>query len=122
MPQVYQSSSGDGEPGQTRFLAVTGPGTMFEGTEGQSFTSVRDGTSMTGVVVEAAPDQSVPWTKPDDLDIANDEALQMLLSSAENGLQVLFVDGSVKPVRPAIGLESLRNLFTIADGNVVEIE
>ena len=74
------------------------------------------------IVVEAAPDQSVPWTKPEDLDISSDEALQALLTAGENGFLALFGDGRVQMLNPGIGMETLRNLFTIADGKVVEID
>jgi hypothetical protein len=124
MPEIYASSSGDeaDEPGHTRILGVSGPGTLLEGTAGKGFAAITDGMSNTVVVVEAAADHSVPWTKPEDLDIADEEALQNLLSAGENGFLALFADGRVATLNPGIGMETLRNLFTIADGNPVEID
>jgi hypothetical protein len=124
IPQVYASASpaGSSEPGHTRILGVSGAGTLLEGTEGKSIATITDGSSNTVIVVEAAPDQSVPWTKPEDLDISNEEALQTLLSAAEHGFLALFGDGSVRTLSPSIGMETLRNLFTIADGNPVQID
>jgi hypothetical protein len=123
MPDVFAASEDDGsEPGHTRYLAVSGEGTAFDGTQGKKLSAFTDGTSNSIIVVEAAADQAVPWTKPDDLDIADEEALQKLLTARGENFLAAFADGRVSSVTATIDPETLRNAFTIADGNPVNLD
>ena len=61
-------SDAPGAAGMTRYQGIAGPGALFEGPQGPPVREITDGTSNTLLVVEAA--NPVPWTKPDDVDIA----------------------------------------------------
>ncbi|HUG90982.1 MAG TPA: DUF1559 domain-containing protein, partial [Planctomycetaceae bacterium] len=90
--------------------------------EGKRMADFRDGTSMSIIVVEASSDQAVPWTKPEDLEISAEEALDALLSAHEGGFLALFADGSARLIPDSVDLDTLKNLFTIADGNPVDLD
>lgn len=68
MPKLYNSPVAELGQGKTVYLAVTGPGTMFQGGEtGESFAGFNNNeASETMVLVEASIDQAVEWTKPSD--------------------------------------------------------
>ena len=57
------------EPGKTTYLVPTADGTAFGGKEGLTIANITDGTSNTIMIVEAAPEKAVIWTKPDDLKV-----------------------------------------------------
>ena len=72
MPMVYADPNAPAEEvarGLTTVQVLTGPGTPFpKPAEGLRLTEISDGTSRTLAIVEATPDNAVPWTKPDDLE------------------------------------------------------
>ena len=96
---------------------------MFTGEpSGVTLLSIRDGTSKTLLVVEAA--RPVPWSKPEDLSLtANAPALGMG-SKHPGGFNVALADGAVRFVRPsgdnAISPQHLRALVTRDGGEEVE--
>ena len=106
--------------GKTRFVVPRGKGTMFDGngkTEGTTplgttFRQIRDGESNTLMVVEAAPDAAVIWTKPDDLVIDFKNPLKNLQGNQNNVFHVLFADGSVRAISETINADTLKALFT----------
>ncbi len=66
MPKVFAPVRGsDKEPHATPWVVFTGPGTLFEEGRACRVSDIRDGTSNTLLIVEAA--RPVPWTKPEDL-------------------------------------------------------
>lgn len=66
MPEIYQSPGHERTDGKTLFLAVTGPGTAFQGGQGATARSITDGMANTIMLVEVDEDHAVEWTKPDD--------------------------------------------------------
>jgi hypothetical protein len=52
----------------TNYMLITGPGTVFDGTEATRFHEIRDGLSNTLLVVEVR-DTGVRWAEPVDLDV-----------------------------------------------------
>ena len=79
MPDVYKSpnSSLAGE-GKTNYLTVRGEKTIFSGGKGARIADIADGTSNTIMVVEAADEKAVPWTKPDDFEYDENNPLKGL--------------------------------------------
>jgi prepilin-type processing-associated H-X9-DG protein len=110
MPKVFEDPSEvPGGVGMTHYESIVGPGTMFEGVDGVKIQDITDGTSNTLLVVEART--PVPWTKPDDVDIAN--VATSLGSKHPGGANALFVDGSVRFLRNnATSPQFLRQLST----------
>jgi prepilin-type processing-associated H-X9-DG protein len=95
------SDSRPGANSQTSYVAVTGPATMWPGSQPAHYADARDGSSNVILVVEVHS-SGIQTTEPRDLDI-----LQMpvgispqsglgISSGHGNGANVLFLDGSVK--------------------------
>ncbi len=109
------------ELGKTCYLLPVGPGTIFEKAEGAKFQDIKDGTSNTILIVEAAPDRAVEWTRPDDWQFDPQNPNQGLIGLRPNGFAAAFADGSV---RGALGKTdspaNLRRMFQMADGEPLE--
>ena len=116
MPATYLCpSDGTSLPGTTRYQAIVGPGTVFEGTRGIPMSEVTDGTSNTLLVAEG--NNPIEWTKPDDIDIANIGTA--LGSKHPLGSNTLFADGSVRFIRSTKTPLVLRAFATRNGGEVV---
>ena len=105
------------------YLAITGPGTMFEGDAGTKFEQVIDGSSNTIMVFET--DSEIPWTKPEDfvVDAKNLKApLPNLVGVEPGGFNTLFVDGSVRFVSDRVSPVVLRAIMSKAGGEVVSAD
>jgi prepilin-type processing-associated H-X9-DG protein len=74
------------------YLAVVGPGCVFQGATPVSIDQITDGTLNTAMVVEVH-DPGVPWSEPRDL---APWELTVLVGPARGGVHVLFADGSVR--------------------------
>ena len=121
--------------GRTNFLAVVGPGSAFEGTEGQTIqladgrSNFPDGTDATLAVVEARG--PVPWTKPVDFpaqlaDHPSDllgssyaRSRRLLLDSRGDTFAALFADGRVRSLRLPIPAWVFRALVSRNGGEAV---
>ena len=97
--------------GMTRFLIPTGPGTVSEKL-GKPRATIRDGRSNTILLVEAEPQQAVPWTKPDDLPVDLENPLKGLRDARDAGFLAVMADGSVRQISGTVTAERLRALFT----------
>jgi hypothetical protein len=119
MPKVYAHPLVAN--GMTNFLAVTGPGTVFELADVQyDFRDFDDGASNTAMFVEADPDRAVEWTKPKDwvVDFANPKA--GLGGILPNGFNVAFGDGSVFEIDSSIDDANFAKMLTRAGNDVVD--
>jgi prepilin-type processing-associated H-X9-DG protein len=116
MPQVYVCPS-DGPSAEftTRYQGISGPGTIFDGIKATTLREITDGTSNTMLVAEGS--QPVPWTKPDDIDLAG--IATSLGSHHPGGVNVLFADGSVRFIKMSINPATLHALGTKDGGEVV---
>src|SRR5260370_10022244 len=119
MPAVLGGQGLATTNGKTRILAPVGPAMMFTGTpQAVLMKEVTDGTSNTILLVEAAPDRAVTWTKPDDLKIDAKEPTAGLLDERATGFNAAFADGSVHYLSPKIDPQTLNALFTRNGGGV----
>ena len=107
---VYCWSSGKGLPESlhTNVVAITGPGTAFDG---DRVIRPRDLDSDTILAIGIA-DSGIHWMEPGDLPI--DQVPESITQGVEGyGVHVLFADGSVWMLRPDVPLEDLKKFFTI---------
>jgi hypothetical protein len=125
MPKVFAPPKGtDAPPNTTCYQMFVGKGTVGEGNpdqKGRGLTlgqiSMADGTPNTLLVAEAA--ETVPWTKPEDLPYAADRPLPRLGGHFRNGFLGLFADGTVRTVGNDNPEQTIRNLITYNDGQVI---
>jgi hypothetical protein len=72
------------------------------------------------MLLRASDDAAVIWTKPDDLTV--DLAKPMRGLEKLDGILVAMGDGGVRQFRPKIDPEKMKAMFTIAGGEVVDID
>lgn len=118
---------------ETLYQVVIGPGTIFGGRKIPSLVDITkaDGASHTLLVVEAV--ESVPWTKPADLEITPDQPLPPLgglyrnlgwrpfAGGNLNIVQAAFADGHVQSVSKDWMKSNIRALATWNGGEAVEL-
>src|SRR5262245_49676906 len=67
---------------------------VFDRTEGTKIQQITDGTSNTILMLEAHPKSGVPWTKPDDLVLDQNDLFKDLRGQPNDGFCCNFGDGS----------------------------
>jgi len=121
MPDVYKNPRVDLPEGHTTYVAPYGgvddKQTIWD-IENCGFRNVTDGTSNTILFVEVTPEASVPWTKPDDFDIAAKSLFEFLLKSPEGGA-VGICDGSTFEFDDLLDEEILEAMLSCGGGEVV---
>jgi len=116
---AYKCPSAPGQPTETNYMVVTGPGTLFEGAEGCSIAEITDGTSNTILVVEVAG-TGVNWAEPRDLDAAtfsppfSPPRPDAAGSYHAGGLNVVLADGATRFLSNSIDPATVRGLITRA--------
>ncbi len=123
IPKIYRSPNASNSPGATNFTLLTNPQGVFNATPAEKGTpaaKIRDGMSQTLMLVES--NTEIPWTKPEDLPIADGQALPALGFPGKKVMNVLFCDGSVHEVGLPIKAELLRALVNMADGSSLDLE
>ncbi len=114
---VFACPDNSGRVLDTNYVAVTGPGTAWPGTESIGFDQIDD-ESKTILVVEVA-DSGIHWMEPSDLDIEQIGAKVELgngpymSSNHYAGINVVYADGSVSSLSKGLPRELLRPRFTI---------
>ncbi len=114
MPHFYVSPGRKArKPGTTTYVVPVGMETVFTGTKSHvAFRDIRDGTSNTIMLLDAAEKHAVPWTKPNDWTYDPAKIRDVVFERfGETGL-VSFCDGSVRGLPKDIQDESLKALFT----------
>ncbi len=105
MPDVYKNPLLKPlDPGKTCYLVPFGRETIFTGKTGTSIAHVRDGTSKTIAIIEAAPESAVEWTKPTDwnFDTMAKEPFAGLFGLREVGVVYGMCDGSASVLKPSV--------------------
>jgi len=115
MPEFFRNPSNPSSAGMTTYLVPTGKGVGLS-SEGLKMQEITDGTANTLAVLDVDPQFGVPWTKPDDLDIRQNEVLDWLRAEGSNAG---FFDGSVRIIDLEIDTEVLEAMMTRAGGEVV---
>jgi hypothetical protein len=117
MPKVYNCPSAQTPANETVYQVFVGNGAIFETTRGLRIPDITDGLSNTLLIVEA--NQSVPWTKPDDLPYNPNGPLPRLGGHSPNGFNAAAADGSTRFIPNNTPEQTLRSLITRNDGMAV---
>jgi hypothetical protein len=118
IPKVYLLPGETAGPdGLTKYQVFVGPHTLFEEGQRISLAQVRDGTSNTLLVVEAA--NGVPWTKPEDLRFDPKGPLPPLGGRFLKGFTAAFADGHTALVPRDTPEKTLKALITRDGGENV---
>jgi hypothetical protein len=119
MPAVYQSPAAKGQTDKTYYQVLTGPDTVFSGTQGTKIQTITDGTSNTILAVEAG--EAVPWTKPADVAYDAKKPLPRFGGISKVGFNILMCDGATRLVRPGFNERIFRDAITPRGGEVADL-
>lgn len=122
MPKVFQCPSVTGSSGAetTNYVAVVGPGFLFEADKANRFVDILDGTSNTIALVESSGPlgAGVHWMSPEDLSadsvnsMINGQPGPAIASEHAQGVNLLMADGSVHFVNENLPTDVLRGMLT----------
>jgi beta-lactamase regulating signal transducer with metallopeptidase domain len=97
MPAVFRSPFDDPKSTKSGYYVFTGPGTVFDGSQGTTFADITDGVSNTLLVVEAK--QDVPWTKPEDIPFDPTKPPSSVRGFVEGQFLAALADGSRRTIQ-----------------------
>jgi hypothetical protein len=111
---------------KTSYLVPAGERTMFPkgkaGSRGTRLAQIVDGLSNTIMIVEAAPDKALIWTKPDDWQFNPDKPTEGLFGYRPNGFLAALGDGSVRTVSRTLPAGTIKAMFTRDGREVVDFD
>lgn len=110
--------------GNTSYAAVLGQDCAFRGTVAVTIKDITDGTSNTALIGESNRTK-IPWTKPEDIDIAFHPKLgdpDGFSSYHDQGCHFLRGDGTVKFLRYDLPKATVDAVFTRNGGETVNID
>jgi len=117
MPAVYKHPSYVGAEGHTVYLVPYQKGNVWTSAKPQ-IRNITDGTSNTIACFETNDEHAVPWSKPDDIDLDQDDIFDFFRFGVSN---VGMFDGSVRAIAPSIDPVVLKAMITSAGGEVVQL-
>jgi Protein of unknown function (DUF1559) len=113
IPEPYQPSSAQlRSEGKTTILVPVGKGTIFGEKDGVAIKDIPDGTSNTIFIVDADRKNAVPWTKPEDLNVDNVDAKEVLFGDRKDGFACAMADGAARVFGPKFTSVLLRAMLT----------
>jgi hypothetical protein len=124
MPRTYANPSSPklAADGKTTYLLPVHKEAVFTGDKtGIRLTDIKDGTSLTVMLVDAADDAAVIWTKPDDLKLDPKDPTKGLIARHKDNYLLGFADGSVRLVPKTVDKKTLWAIFTRAGGEDVKL-
>lgn len=104
----WSAATDSSESLHTNVVAITGPGTAFDGDRAVRLGDLDPGTVL---AIEIA-DSGTHWMEPGDLNI-NQVPESIVKGVDGDGVHVLFADGAVWFLRPDTPLDGLKKFFTI---------
>ncbi|HUY92074.1 MAG TPA: DUF1559 domain-containing protein [Pirellulales bacterium] len=125
MPACFRCPRDTANPGtNTDYVAVVGPETIWQPDQGTTFAEIKDGSSNTIAVIEAAG-AGVNWMEPRDLPFAalakgiNPKQGPGVSSMHPRAALAVFADGHTQTIQQSTALETLKALFTKAGGEKI---
>ncbi len=125
----------DNRPPMTSYVVVTGPGTLWPGTESRRLADCRDGTANTLLVAEVA-DSDIHWMEPRDpslpgvlrpdgtaYKLPSNHGVEdgyFVVENVEGGGNVVLADASVRYLPAPLNAECLAALAADGDGKTAE--
>jgi hypothetical protein len=119
MPDVFRCSEDSADSTTTRFLLLTGPHGLYQGTRSPSMRDMVDGTSNTILLIRSGQDKAVPWTKPDDIPLDPALPRESIGVQPDEEILVVFVDGAVRNLPSDVSDEALCALASREGGENV---
>ncbi len=121
MPAIFAApGSKTASQFKTVYLTPRGKNTTFPGEKPIRIKDVTDGTSKTVMVLEAADDKAVVWTKPDDYDVDEKNPSAGLVGLRPGVFFCVFCDGATHIVPQNVAPRIVNLLFDRNDGQVID--
>ncbi len=122
MPGAYKSPGSAAPAGYTNYQAVVGPDTaIVDAGRGIPVRQIRDGTSMTIMLIEVDDNWAAIWTAPADYRVDKKKPYAGLGNIWNGQVLVAMVDGSVRRISTSMPWEDFVALTTRAGGERVEL-
>ena len=121
MPDVYKSPQFTDMEGKTCYVVPVGKGTIFGTDTSLNPRAITDGERNTIMFVEVAPEKSVFWTKPDEMDYNPDKPFDGIGQPMAGFFKICCVDASVHRIPLTTDPSVLRAMFTYSGQDPVTI-
>jgi DNA-directed RNA polymerase subunit RPC12/RpoP len=119
MPQTLEHPLRKAPPGYTFYRVFVGPNTLFAEGKKMTFAGVRDGTTNTLMIVEAA--EAVPWTKPEELVFNPTGPLPRLGDPARGGAFIAALADASTWIFRRQDEATIRAMITPSGGEIVDL-
>jgi hypothetical protein len=123
MPDLYRAVEDPSDTQTTRLLAVQIPEVPLAGGAPEvrqigrrSRRRINNRMNVTILLAQVGPDRAVPWTKPDELEIAAEAPLAGLGTIPATGFYVVMTNASVYHLKPTIPGDLFKTLATPPGG------